>query len=33
MTEGGIAANIKYLTSMGIAADRAMFDISPLEQV
>ena len=33
MTEDGIAANIKYLKSIGIAADRSMFDTSLLEQV
>jgi ABC-type nitrate/sulfonate/bicarbonate transport system substrate-binding protein len=33
MTEEGIAANIKYLKSIGIAADRSMFDTSLLEQV
>jgi ABC-type nitrate/sulfonate/bicarbonate transport system substrate-binding protein len=33
MTEDGIAANIKYLKSIGIAADRSMFDTTLLEQV
>jgi hypothetical protein len=33
MSEEGIAANIQYLKSIGIAADRAMFDTSLLEQV
>ncbi len=33
MTEAGIAANIKYLKSMGINAERSMFDTSLLEQV
>jgi hypothetical protein len=33
MTEGGIAANIKYLKSIGIAADRSRSDTSLLEQV
>jgi ABC-type nitrate/sulfonate/bicarbonate transport system substrate-binding protein len=33
MSEDGIAANIKYLKSIGIAADRAMFDTSLLEQL
>jgi hypothetical protein len=30
MTESGIAANIGYLKSVGIAADRSMFDTSLL---
>jgi ABC-type nitrate/sulfonate/bicarbonate transport system substrate-binding protein len=33
MTEAGIAANIKYLKSIGINADRSMFDTSVLEKV
>jgi ABC-type nitrate/sulfonate/bicarbonate transport system substrate-binding protein len=33
MTEAGIAANIRYLKSMGINADRSTFDTSLLEQV
>jgi hypothetical protein len=30
MSEAGIAANIGYLKSVGIAADRSMFDTSLL---
>ena len=33
MSEDGIAANIKYLKSIGIAADRSMFDTSLLDQI
>ena len=33
MSDEGIAANIKYLKSIGIAADRSMFDTSVLEQI
>ena len=33
MSEEGIAANIQYLKSIGIAADRSMFDTTLLEQV
>jgi ABC-type nitrate/sulfonate/bicarbonate transport system substrate-binding protein len=33
MSEAGIAANIKYLKSMGIMADRSMFDTTLLEKV
>jgi ABC-type nitrate/sulfonate/bicarbonate transport system substrate-binding protein len=33
MSEEGIAANIRYLKSIGIAADRSMFDTTLLEQV
>jgi ABC-type nitrate/sulfonate/bicarbonate transport system substrate-binding protein len=33
MSEQGIAANIKYLNGIGIAADRSLFDTSLLEQV
>lgn len=33
MSEDGIAANIKYLKSMGIMADRSMFDTTLLEKV
>jgi ABC-type nitrate/sulfonate/bicarbonate transport system substrate-binding protein len=33
MSDEGIAANIKYLKSIGIAADRSMFDTSLLEQI
>jgi ABC-type nitrate/sulfonate/bicarbonate transport system substrate-binding protein len=33
MSEEGIAANIKYLKSIGIQADRSMFDTSLLEKI
>jgi len=33
MTEDGIAANIKYLKSIGIQADRSMFDTTLLEAI
>jgi len=33
MTESGIADNIKYLKSIGISADRSMFDTSVLEKL
>jgi ABC-type nitrate/sulfonate/bicarbonate transport system substrate-binding protein len=33
MSEQGIAANIQYLKSIGIAAERSMFDTTLLEQV
>jgi ABC-type nitrate/sulfonate/bicarbonate transport system substrate-binding protein len=33
MSDEGIAANIQYLKSIGIAADRSMFDTTLLEQV
>ena len=33
MTEDGIAANIKYLKSIGIQADRSMFDTTLLELI
>jgi ABC-type nitrate/sulfonate/bicarbonate transport system substrate-binding protein len=33
MSEEGIAANIKYLNSIGVKADRSMFDTSLLEKV
>jgi hypothetical protein len=33
MTEAGIADNIRYLKSIGINADRSMFDTSLLEKV
>jgi hypothetical protein len=33
MTEEGIGANIRYLKSIGITADRAMFDTTLLEKV
>jgi NMT1/THI5 like protein len=33
MTEAGIAANIRYLKSIGIMADRSMFDTTLLEKV
>jgi ABC-type nitrate/sulfonate/bicarbonate transport system substrate-binding protein len=33
MTEEGIAANIRYLRSIGIMADRSMFDTTLLEQL
>ena len=33
MTEAGIAANIRYLKGIGIAADRSMFDTTLLEKV
>jgi ABC-type nitrate/sulfonate/bicarbonate transport system substrate-binding protein len=33
MSEEGIAANIRYLKSIGIAADRSMFDTTLLEQI
>ena len=33
MSEDGIAANIRYLKSIGIAAERSMFDTTLLEQV
>jgi ABC-type nitrate/sulfonate/bicarbonate transport system substrate-binding protein len=33
MSEAGIADNIRYLTSIGIKADRSMFDTSLLEKV
>jgi hypothetical protein len=33
MTEDGIAANIKYLKSIGVQADRSMFDTTLLEKV
>jgi ABC-type nitrate/sulfonate/bicarbonate transport system substrate-binding protein len=33
MSEESIAANIKYLKSIGIAADRSMFDTTLLEQI
>jgi ABC-type nitrate/sulfonate/bicarbonate transport system substrate-binding protein len=33
MTEEGIAANIRYLRSIGVAADRSMFDTTLLEGI
>jgi ABC-type nitrate/sulfonate/bicarbonate transport system substrate-binding protein len=33
MSEAGIAANVKYLKSIGIMADRSMFDTTLLEKV
>jgi len=33
MSEEGVAANIQYLKSIGIAADRSMFDTTLLDQV
>jgi hypothetical protein len=33
MTEDDIAANIKYLKSIGIAAERSIFDTTLLEQI
>ena len=33
MTEEGIAANIRYLKSIGVAADRSMFDTTLLEGI
>jgi hypothetical protein len=33
MSEDGIAANIKYLKGIGVAADRSMFDTTLLEKI
>jgi hypothetical protein len=33
MSEEGIAANIKYLKSIGVQAERSMFDTSLLEKI